>query len=224
MIHKDKLSASAAKATMAIIDSLPAPGECSHEFTPRFQKKMQRTIRRAKHPIIYNIPKRVACFIIAAIIIGSTWLTVDADARTEIFAWIREKYEEFIEYRFEGKPSSEKEKTDYELTWLPDGYTEIDRLITEDGCTIIYSHDVSLIQFVYSTGADADSLFVGDFNGEVQTIQIGEFIADFYQAQNNSQSSTVVWMSAQKDTLFSITTSLPKDIIIELCKSVQKIS
>lgn len=224
MIHKDKLSASAAKATMAIIDSLPAPGECSHEFTPRFQKKMQRTIRRAKHPIIYNIPKRVACFIIAAIIIGSTWLTVDADARTEIFAWIREKYEEFIEYRFVGKPSSEKEKTDYELTWLPDGYTEIDRLITEDGCTIIYSHDVSLIQFVYSTGADADSLFVGDFNGEVQTIQIGEFIADFYQAQNNSQSSTVVWMSAQKDMLFSITTSLPKDIIIELCKSVQKIS
>ncbi len=224
MIHKDKLSASAAKATMAIIDSLPAPGECSHEFTPRFQKKMQRTIRRAKHPIIYNIPKRVACFIIAAIIIGSTWLTVDADARTEIFAWIREKYEEFIEYRFVGKPSSEKEKTDYELTWLPDGYTEIDRLITEDGCTIIYSHDVSLIQFVYSTGADADSLFVGDFNGEVQTIQIGEFIADFYQAQNNSQSSTVVWMSAQKDTLFSITTSLPKDIIIELCKSVQKVS
>lgn len=224
MIHKDKLSASAAKATMAIIDSLPAPGECSHEFTPRFQKKMQRTIRRAKHPIIYNIPKRVACFIIAAIIIGSTWLTVDADARTEIFAWIREKYEEFIEYRFVGKPSSEKEKTDYELTWLPDGYTEIDRLITEDGCTIIYSHDVSLIQFVYSTGADADSLFVGDFNGEVQTIQIGKFIADFYQAQNNSQSSTVVWMSAQKDTLFSITTSLPKDIIIELCKSVQKIS
>lgn len=224
MIHKDKLSASAAKATMAIIDSLPAPGECSHEFTPRFQKKMQRTIRRAKHPIIYNIPRRVACFIIAAIIIGSTWLTVDADARTEIFAWIREKYEEFIEYRFVGKPSSEKEKTDYELTWLPDGYTEIDRLITEDGCTIIYSHDVSLIQFVYSTGADADSLFVGDFNGEVQTIQIGEFIADFYQAQNNSQSSTVVWMSAQKDTLFSITTSLPKDIIIELCKSVQKVS
>lgn len=224
MIHKDKLSASAAKATMAIIDSLPAPGECSHEFTPRFQKKMQRTIRRAKHPIIYNIPRRVACFIIAAIIIGSTWLTVDADARTEIFAWIREKYEEFIEYRFVGKPSSEKEKTDYELTWLPDGYTEIDRLITEDGCTIIYSHDVSLIQFVYSTGADADSLFIGDFNGEVQTIQIGEFIADFYQAQNNSQSSTVVWMSAQKDTLFSITTSLPKDIIIELCKSVQKVS
>lgn len=224
MIHKDKLSASAAKATMAIIDSLPAPGECSHEFTPHFQKKMQRTIRRAKHPIIYNIPKRVACFIIAAIIIGSTWLTVDADARTEIFAWIREKYEEFIEYRFVGKHSSEKEKTDYELTWLPDGYTEIDRLVTEDGCTIIYSHDVSLIQFVYSTGADADSLFVGDFNGEVQTIQIGEFIADFYQAQNNSQSSTVVWMSAQKDTLFSITTSLPKDIIIELCKSVQKIS
>ena len=224
MIHKDKLSASAAKATMAIIDSLPAPGECSHEFTPRFQKKMQRTIRRAKHPIIYNIPKRVACFIIAAIIIGSTWLTVDADARTEIFAWIREKYEEFIEYRFVGKPSSEKEKTDYELTWLPDGYTEIDRLITEDGCTIIYSHDVSLIQFVYSTGTDASSLFVGDFSGEVQTIRVGTLYVDFYQPQDGGISSTAVWTSEQQDTLFSVTASLPKPLMIALCKGVQKIS
>lgn len=224
MINDEALRTAATEADRVITESLPSAAACTHVFPPVFHKKMQRTIRRAKHPIIYNIPKRVACFIIAAIIIGSTWLTVDADARTEIFAWIREKYEEFIEYRFVGKHSSEKEKTDYELTWLPDGYTEIDRLVTEDGCTIIYSHDVSLIQFVYSTGADADSLFVGDFNGEVQTIQIGEFIADFYQAQNNSQSSTVVWMSAQKDTLFSITTSLPKDIIIELCKSVQKIS
>lgn len=224
MINDEALRTAATEADRVITESLPSAAACTHVFPPVFHKKMQRTIRRGNHPAIARLPKQIACFILSAVIIGGTWLTVDAEARAVFFAWVREVYEEFVAYRFVGSTVAENSHVRYELTWLPDGYTEIDRLITEDGCTIIYSHDVSLIQFVYSTGADADSLFIGDFNGEVQTIQIGEFIADFYQAQNNSQSSTVVWMSAQKDTLFSITTSLPKDIIIELCKSVQKVS
>lgn len=224
MINDEVLRKAATEANQVITESLPSSAACAHSFSPTFHKKMQRTIRRGNHPLIARLPKQIACFIISAVIIGGTWLTVDAEARTAFLVWVRETYEGFVAYRFVGNTVAENSYAHYELTWLPEGYAEIDRLPTEDGCTIIYSHDVSLIQFVYSTGADADSLFVGDFNGEVQTIQIGEFIADFYQAQNNSQSSTVVWMSAQKDTLFSITTSLPKDIIIELCKSVQKIS
>lgn len=220
MIHEDKLNIAAAKATMAIIDSLPAPEECSHEFTPGFKSKMQRTIRRAKHPVIYNLPKQVACFIIAVIIISSTWLTVDADARTTFFAWIREKYESFIEYRFVGKPSLGHDN--YELTWLPDGYTEIDRLSTGDGCTVIYSNNIDLIHFAYSNGTDATSLFIGEFSEDIQTIQLENAYAEFYQSRDNNGTNTIVWMSENKDTLFSITASLPKHLMIKLCENVQK--
>lgn len=221
MINEDVLSTAAAEATQAIINSLPAPAECKHEFTPSFQKKMRRTMLKAKHPNIYILPKQVACFVISAIIIGSTWLTVDADARATFFAWIQEKYEVFIEYRFVGNPSSKNDSPKYELTWLPNGYSEIDRLTIDGGRTVIYSNGNDLIQFAYSNGTAAASLFIGDFAEDVQTVQVGNVYAKFYQSRDDSGTNTIVWLSEQNDTLFSITAALPERVMLKLCKSVQ---
>lgn len=71
----------AAEADQAIRDSLPAPAECEHEFSPSFQRKMRRTFRKAKHPVIYKLPKYAACFVLAVALASGTWLTVDAEAR-----------------------------------------------------------------------------------------------------------------------------------------------
>lgn len=71
----------AAEADQAIRDSLPAPAECEHEFSPLFQRKMRRTFRKAKHPVIYKLPKYAACFVLAVALVSGTWLTVDAEAR-----------------------------------------------------------------------------------------------------------------------------------------------
>lgn len=68
------------------------------------------------------------------------------------------------------------------------------------------------------------AFFVGDFSGEVQTIRVGTLYVDFYQPQDGGISSTAVWTSEQQDTLFSVTASLPKPLMIALCKGVQKIS
>lgn len=224
MINDEVLRKAATEANQVITESLPSSAACAHSFSPTFHKKMQRTIRRGNHPLIARLPKQIACFIISAVIIGGTWLTVDAEARTAFLVWVRETYEEFVAYRFVGNTVAENSNAHYELTWLPEGYAEIDRLPTDDGCTIIYSNGVSLIQFVYASGTDASSLFVGDFSGEVQTIRVGTLYVDFYQPQDGGISSTAVWMSEQQDTLFSVTASLPKPLMIALCKGVQKIS
>ena len=92
------LKKAAAEADQAIRDSLPAPAECKHEFSPSFQRKMRRTFRKAKHPVIYKLPKYAACFILAVALASGTWLTVDAEARAAFFAWVREQYESFVEY------------------------------------------------------------------------------------------------------------------------------
>lgn len=224
MINDEALRTAATEADRVITESLPSAAACTHVFPPVFHKKMQRTIRRGNHPAIARLPKQIACFILSAVIIGGTWLTVDAEARAVFFVWVREVYEEFVAYRFVGSTVAENSHVRYELTWLPEGYAEIDRLPTDDGCTIIYSNGVSLIQFVYASGTDASSLFVGDFSGEVQTIRVGTLYVDFYQPQDGGISSTAVWTSEQQDTLFSVTASLPKSLMIALCKGVQKIS
>lgn len=102
MISEEMLKKAAAEAEQAIRDSLPAPAACKHEFSPSFQRKMRRAFRKAKHPIIYKFPKYVASFVLVAILTSSIWLTVDAEVRAAFFAWVREQYETFIEYRFAG--------------------------------------------------------------------------------------------------------------------------
>ena len=48
MISDETLKKATAEADQAIRDSLPAPAECEHEFSPSFQRKMRRTFRKAK--------------------------------------------------------------------------------------------------------------------------------------------------------------------------------
>lgn len=98
MISDEMLKKATAEADQAIRDSLPAPAECEHEFSPSFQRKMRRTFRKAKYPVIYKLPKYAACFVLVVVLASSTWLTVDAEARAAFFAWVREQYETFIEY------------------------------------------------------------------------------------------------------------------------------
>ena len=40
MISDEMLKKATAEADQAIRDSLPAPAECEHEFSPSFQRKM----------------------------------------------------------------------------------------------------------------------------------------------------------------------------------------
>ena len=53
MISDEMLKKATAEADQAIRDSLPAPAECEHEFSPSFQRKMRRTFRKAKYDVIH---------------------------------------------------------------------------------------------------------------------------------------------------------------------------
>ena len=108
MISEEMIKNAATEADQAIRDSLPAPAECEHEFSPSFQRKMRRTFRKAKHPVIYKLPKYAACFVLAVALASGTWLTVDAEARAAFFAWVREQYESFVEYGFIGEPPQDR--------------------------------------------------------------------------------------------------------------------
>lgn len=123
MISEEMIKNAATEADQAIRDSLPAPAECEHEFSPLFQRKMCQAFRMVKHPVIYKLPRYAACFVLAAALASGTWLTANAEARTAFFAWMREQYEAFVEYRFTGEASQENESADYELTWLPEGFS-----------------------------------------------------------------------------------------------------
>lgn len=223
MSSEEMLKKAAAEADQAIRDSLPAPEECVHEFSELFQKQMRRIFRRTKHPILYRLPKQVACFMLAVIIASSSWLAVDAEARAAFFEWVREQYEAFVEYRFIGDVPAENEIKEYELSWLPTGFSEVSRLEAEGNSVIVYQ-DLSnnIIQFSYSQGDDSISLFVQDESSEIQTVQVGNVVAEFYRSNDPDSANVLTWASEDGDMMFCITSTFSEDTMIKLAEGVQK--
>ena len=75
----DLLRAAAADVRTAMLDALPAPEECSHTFSPQFERKMQKLIRQQKAG--YRLLRQVAAVFFALLIGSSVWLMVDTEAR-----------------------------------------------------------------------------------------------------------------------------------------------
>jgi len=223
VISEEMLKKAAAEADQAIRDSLPAPAECEHEFSPSFQKKMRRTFRKAKHPVIYKLPKYAACFVLTVALASGTWLTVDAEARAAFFAWVREQYAAFVEYRFIGEAPQENTIVEYELTWLPEGFSFQKEQDLSNSTYLTYANDSGQrILFSYLEGNDATSLFMAADYTEVQSVQIGNINADFYQASQETSPNGLVWVSEEENMCFCITASLPKDTIIKVAEGIQK--
>jgi hypothetical protein len=217
------LKKAAAEADQAIRDSLPAPDtECEHEFSLSFQRKMHRIFRKAKHPTIYKLPQYAACFVLVVALASGTWLTVDAEARDAFFAWVHEQYETFIEYRFVGDTTQNDKSKQYELTQLPDGFFEINRMESKGNAVVIYQNESGkTIQFTYSQGDDSISLFLESSTSDVQIVRIGNIDAEFYPSSDPDISNGLVWQSEDGNTFFCITSTLPQDVMLRLAESVQ---
>ena len=223
MISKEMLKKAAAEADQAIRDSLPAPAECEHEFSPSFQRKMRRIFRKAKHPVIYKLPKYAACFVLTVALVSGTWLTVDAEARAAFFAWVREQYESFIEYRFIGYRDQDLGNAEYELKTLPEGFYEVNRMDSNGSGDVVYQ-DASgnIIQFSYSHGDDSVSFFIENIDSEVQTVCVNGRDAELYLSSDPNNANVLLWKSEDDNVLFYIAANLPRETMIALAESVQK--
>lgn len=96
------------------------------------------------------------------------------------------------EYRFIGEAPQENEIVDYELTWLPEGYSETESHILAGSSITIYKNESGrIIQFSYSQGGDATSLFVKSNYSKIITIELGSTVAEYYEAEEQSDANAL---------------------------------
>ena len=136
------------------IDGLP---ECN--FSPEFEKKMQRLIRRADHPIRYRVAKAVACLLLVALLSGCTALAISPEVRAAFVGWVREVYETWFVYRYTGEEQPTLEDTVYLPTWVPEGYAEIVSPQTGTFVRTQYENSAKeLLTISYMKGTETSSL------------------------------------------------------------------
>ena len=125
MITDSMLRSAAKKSCEIYVNQLESgyDPKTQHEFSPDFEKKIKKLRRKANHPIVYRSLQRIASIILVCLIACGAWFTVDAEARSAFFGWVKEIYETYFVYRFEGNADYSESSVAYRPTWLPEGYT-----------------------------------------------------------------------------------------------------
>ena len=232
MITEEMLKAAAVEADQVILDSLPAPEECEREFSNSFRKKIRRISRRANHPVLYKFAKSVACFVLAVILTGGAWLTVDAEAREAFIRWIKETYSTYSVYHFEGtdsgtqtsegQSSEEEISPKYSLAWIPDGYTEwATDTIGNCICETYVNESGELLNFNYEPSVDSPYWFIETSTSTQQRVYVGDVPADFYLSNSPDVSNTIVWTSPDGQMAFCLDGFFSKEELIDMAEHVR---
>ena len=219
MITEEMMKQAAKEAGNIITDSLQTQEEYRYEFSKTFENNMENILQKAKHKKRKRLYKQVACYLAIFVVTGSSFLIFNQEARATFLYWLRGQYNGYMEYRYTGDGSAQQKA--YVLTYIPEGYYEKEISEMEGMNIAIYHNDIgNQIAFMSSSGTDAISLFISDENA--QEVMVGNIKADYYQAEAEDENSVIVWYSADRATIFSISAALSKEEIIKVAESVEE--
>ena len=223
MIPEEKLRMALEEYEDALIASLPEPGQCDHQFSEGFEKKMRRVRRRARHPAVYKALQRAACALLVAACLFAGLMAVDACVRASVLNWLGEQADNFTCYFFTGE-SNCGEQVEYELGWLLGEYDVVSIQNTNSLGNIGYVDNSSgeIIQFSYQQGLEPNQLFVGGNEYEHRTAAVGNHSADVYIALNEGKNSNIVWADSEENVLFCISAKASEEELVKLAEGVVK--
>jgi len=193
----------------SMLDALPEPEACTHEFSAQFQEKMKRLFVKDRTLNAFATIRRFAAAVILLLILGAAAvLAVDTEARANFFDWVRKLYENSIVYEFFGG-APEEGLPDYELGWVPEGYEAVDVYRDEMMYSAIYMKvddpDAVFVfecQFVH---AGVITELIGDMSKyEYHQVEVNGRVAEFYLALADTETNHLIWVDEGKQIQFSI--------------------
>ena len=147
-------------------------------------------------------------------------------ARAAFFGWVKEQYESFTKYYFEGTIQEDPETYSYELSELPDGFEEFSRDEIPGKVTIYYANYSTnqMMHFMYSQRTDDGDYFIVTDEYTLYPVIVNDTSAFFYEANNSEQANALIWEDASTKTLFRISAYLDKDTIIRIAEKIKIIT
>lgn len=221
MISDALLREAAAEAEVCLLANLPEIQP--HEFSTEFERKMKRLISRANHPIRHQVLRYAAAVLLAVLTLFGAVMAVSPEARAAVFGWVKNTFYAFVEYSSSG--TGTQEKSDYCLTFLPDGYELVDVIEKTNKQIFLYADDSDHgLKFGYSyppeNGAGAIVLFVEgyrEYSGFVHGMK-----ADIYISDNENESNAIVWCDEETGALLQVHAFADLETLVELAENVEK--
>jgi len=226
MISDAELKEAAAAVNQAMLDALPKPEECTHVFSPAFERKMRKLIRRVRHPLVYKSLQRAACLLIVFVLSAGLFLAFHTEARAAVVDWVREKVEDFYRYFAPDDGTEEDElqsavPSDYCLGWLPEGYTLLVSDIHNTSRFDAYVNEAGeLLQFYSVHSASSGTLQIGGGDYEEKYIDTGKLEAEIYLSKNHERGNAIVWSVNNGDILLYVSAHLEEADLIKIAENI----
>lgn len=222
MISEDALRRAAREADRALVDSLPDPADCAHTFSPKFQRRMARLIRRHRHKGLYRGLRRAACVLLAVLLGGTIFLSVNEEAQAAFYGWLREHVTGGQMYTYQGEPVEESGVVRYQLT-MPEGYQLEDaiegngffeyRYVNEEGALLQFS-------YVYELEEGMRASFVDESKMKLQQATVRGNAADLYISIQEGGNNSLIWTERSTGVLMDLTGPLDKETLLALAETV----
>lgn len=221
MITDEALQAAAEAAGLALAESLERPDPQQPPYTPgaAFRKNIRRLSRSERHPVLSRTLPRVAAVVLALLVMGGGWLTVDAEARGVVVSWVRSITQDHISYRFLNADTQQTLPT-CTVTWLPEGFEEEDAQIDEQFFNGFYTCEEDAIIIDVSLYHSGTALFIYGDQEYAEDFYFHGYPARYIPADASSSFNSLVWLDEDAEILFSIGSTLEKDVILHIAEGI----
>ena len=208
-----------------------ASGELAFEPTPRYQRQMAAMVkdplkweRRRARPLWKNVAQKIAVILLVFSLSLGSLMAVSPTVRAAVVRWVTEWYETHVVYRFSGEQLS-GEMPKYEITDLPEGYVEDERVDWPTYISIIYrkANDENApwiyLRYVYMQQGTVNN--IGTEGADIIPVTVNGIEGQLYLARNPDESdSTITWIDPDKNIAFIVDAALDADSILHIAESV----
>ena len=220
----DGLRSAANKVRNALLETLPQPSECNHVFSKAFNAKIALLIRKDLRRASTSRFLRHAAIVFLVLLLGvSSFLAVNSEARATVVRWIREAFDNVIVYHFQGAP--EKLIPRYTLTWVPEGYEEIDRIEMDRSLQILYMNKETEDLFAFEAslvheGKESYIIMVSD-QYEHENLTVRGNHAEYFQEALPDEPDILMWFNKEETLVFYIHGFFDKEIMLHIAENVK---
>ena len=178
--------------------------------------------QRKSKPQFNTWLSKVACVFLAVLLTGSAVLTFSVEARAAFFGWVREQYDNFSHYFFEGD-ARPIQPVKYELGYVPENCIFVTSYETAGGEVYIYTAERdTLIQFSYTSEPNKEDTYLIHEEAERIDVTVNDYPAEIYVTPSEDETDGIVWIDPDTNTLFSISGHFDEDTFIQMAESVKE--
>lgn len=221
MVTDKMLQQAAGEVELAMLNALSVQDVEPHRFSRQFERKMKKLTSRAKHPVRYNVLRSAAAIILIIFTLFGALVAFSPEVRASVVDWIRSTFFEYSQYSGDGELNDAE--YEYHFQAIPEGYSELTVIDSDDGRTFIYIHQEGhVLQFAYAHGNTAHNFFVKTDQHSHTVGEVHGNNADIYIAENAEETDAIVWQDKETGVLLCISAKADRELLITLAESVTK--